>query len=172
MKLRNLVFLALGIGFAALVALPLRAIKERTYVSDEISLRGGTVKAEIDGTYYPMKFPFWYDGLQTDAPYRLRIFYRPHDSGSHQVALIRVTITGGGVSHPLPVRANLGTWERDPSGNSMYIVGFLDVPVTAPDAVAEVELSLDGTSASAKLSLSRSTTTKVVHSGLEAIMGI
>ena len=172
MKLRNLVFLAVGFGFTALVALPLRAIKERTYASDEISLHSGTVKAEIDGTYYPMKVSFWYDGLQTDAPYRLRIFYRPTDSSSHKVALIRITITSGGVSHPLPVRANLGTWERDPSGNPMYMVGFLDVPVTTPDVVAEVELLLDGTIASAKLSLSRSTTTKVVHSGFESVMGI
>lgn len=172
MRARNIVFAVVGIGFAALVVLPLRTIKERAYASEEIRLRSGTIKAAVDGTYYPMSVPFWHDGLQTDAPYRLRISYRPTDSGSHQVALTHATITADGVSRQLAVRAYGGSWHREGDGSAIYIVGFLDVPLTTPDAIAELELSLDGATTSAKLSLVYSTTTKIVHSGLEAIMGI
>ncbi len=172
MRARNILFLALGIGFSAVVVLPLRAIKERGYSSKEAILPSGRISASVDGAYHPMVVPFWYDGLQTDAPYRLRFFFSPSSSASRQVAVTRATITVGGVSHQLPVRADGGSWFRDRSGSPVFIVGFLDVPLTSPEAVAEVELSLDGTPVSARLSLVKSTSTKIVHSGIEAIMGI
>jgi len=172
MRKRNLAFLALGIGFAAVVVLPLRAIKERGYSSKEVTLPSGSISASVDGDYHPLAVPLWFDGLQTDAPYRLRFFFHPKGSVTPQLVVTRATITSAGVSHPLAVRAGGGSWERDSAGRPVFIAGFLDVPLTSSDAVAEVELSLDGSPVSARLSLVQSISTKVVHSGVEAIMGI
>jgi hypothetical protein len=172
MRKRNLAFLAVGLGFAAVVVLPLRAIKERGYSSKEVTLPVGSFSASVDGAYHSLAVPFWFDGLQTDAPYRLRFFFHPKTSVTPQLVVTRVTITGAGVSHPLAVRAEGGGWDRDRSGQPVFIAAFLDVPLTSPEAVAEVELSLDGRPVSARLSLVQSTSTKIVHSGVEAIMGI
>lgn len=172
MRARNLTILALGVGFVALLVLPLRAIKERGYSSKEVILPRGSITASVDGAYHPMAVPFWHDGLQTDAPYRLRFFFSPSSSAPHQVVVTRATITAGGISRQLDVRAGAGSWQQDEAGRHIFIVGFLDVPLTSPEAVAEVEFSLDGTQTSARLSLAQSTSTKIVHSGIEAIMGI
>ena len=172
MRKRNLVFLILGIGILAVFVLPLRAIRERGYSWKEVTLPSGSISASIDGAYHPMAVPFWYDGLQTDAPYRLRFFFSPSSSASRQVVVTRAAITAGGVSHPLALRADGGSWFRDRSGRPVFIVGFLDVPLSSAEAVAEIEFSLDGVPSSARLSLVQSTSTKIVHSGMEAIMGI
>ena len=172
MRERNLAFLALGVGLVVIGVMPLRAIKERVYSSKEVILPSGSISASVDGAYHPMVVPFWYDGLQTAAPYRLRFFFSPSNSALHQVVVTRATITAGGVSHQLDVRAGGGSWHQDRSGRPIFIVGFLDVPLTSTEAVADVEFSLDGTQTAARLSLAQSTSTKIVHSGIEAIMGI
>jgi len=169
MRPRIIVSLITGIGFTAFLLLPLRVIKQRTFVSDEIRLRSGIITACVDGTYYPMPVKFWYTGWQTGAPFRLRVFYRASDLAEHQVALARATITDSGVAQPLAV--GVGRWERDRDGKSIYIAGFLNVPLTASHAVAEMELSLDGAHTSAKLHLARSCNTEIVHSWWEAMMG-
>lgn len=172
MRKRSLAFLALGIGFVALVVLPLRAIKVRGYSSKDVVLSSGSISASVDGDYHSLAVPLWFDGLQTDAPYRLRIFFHPKGSVTPQLVVTRATITSAGVLHPLAVRAGGGSWERDRSGQPVFIAGFVDVPLTSPEAIAEVELSLDGSPVSAQLRLVQSTSTKIVHTGIEAIMGI
>lgn len=147
-------------------------IKERVYTSKAIVLPGGSISASVDGDYHSLAVPFWFDGLQTEAPYRLRFFFSPVSSTPHNVVVTSATITAGGVLHPLAVRADGGSWFNDPSGTQVFIVGFLDVPLTTSEAVAEVELSLDGTPVSAQFRLEQSTSMKIVHSGIEAILGI
>jgi hypothetical protein len=158
----------LGVAFAALIVLPLRAIKERTYRCQELSALDGALHAEVDGQYYSMPVRCWFDGLQTAAPFRLRIFYRPNDAREHRITFSRVSLG----SHDLEIPRSGGSWYRNRDRNPIAIVGFLEAPLTTDESVLRVEFSIDDRHTFSELRLVPESRVKIVHSGVEALMGI
>jgi hypothetical protein len=168
LKARRILLLALGVACGLPIVPFLRPVKERVYTSVEAAAPDGAVYAEVDGAWYPMPVRFWFDGEQTDAPYRLRIFYRPDVAGVHQFVVTRVSIDG----RDIPTRTRNASWYPESNGRSVAIVGFLDVPISAHESTARVELEVDGRRATLNLRLIRHTRYKIVHSIVEALMGV
>lgn len=165
--MQRIALLVLICIFSLVIILPLRPIWERTYGSTEVRILGGTIYAEADGRYRSMPVRFWFDGLQTDAPFRLRIIFRPIDSQRRQLTFTQVSID----SHGLAILETGPTWAGDREGNSTFVVGFLNLPLDADEAVLRIEFLEDGRQAASVLRLFREHRLKIVHAWIEAIMG-
>ena len=168
MNFKRIALAFLGLLLALAIVLPLRVLRERSYESQQHSALLGEMTATVDGQYYPMPCGFWFDGSQMDAPYRLRLFYKPSDQREHVFSITRLSID----SLEVPVAPGVVSPQRGSDQALVYIAGYMNVPLHSSESNVRVEYTLDGQVGNLDLRLVIQCKTRIVHAWLESIMGI